>query len=64
MRPMKAVKWIAVGLAAVVSVLSISCGSLPKPVDKDLGPQSEHSAIPWNRRLQGEGQGALGGFSQ
>ena len=64
MRPMKAVKWIAVGLAAVVSVLSTSCGSLPEPIDKDLGPQSEHSSIPWNRRLQGEGQGALGGFSQ
>ena len=64
MRLMKAVKWIAVGLAALVSVLSTSCGSLPEPVEKDLGPQSEHSAIPWNRRLPGEGQGALGGFSQ
>ncbi|MFD2159464.1 hypothetical protein ACFSW8_11175 [Rubritalea tangerina] len=60
---MKAAKWIAIGLASIVSVMSVSCGSLPQP-EPDLGPQSEHSAIPWNRRMPGEGQGALGGFSQ
>ena len=61
---MKAAKWIAVVMATVVSVLSVSCGSLPAPPEKDLGPQSEHSTIPWNRRQPGEGQGMLGGFSQ
>lgn len=63
LRTMKAAKWITVVLGAAVTFLSCSCGSLPEQ-QKDLGPQSEHSAIPWNRRLPGEGQGALGGFSQ
>lgn len=61
---MKAAKWIAVGMSAVLTALSVSCGSLPAPPERDLGPQSEHSAIPWNRGLPGEGQGILGGFGQ
>lgn len=60
--PMKAAKWIAAGLSALVVLLSTSCGSLPE-TQKDLGPQSEHSSIPWNRQLQGEGTAGLGGFS-
>ncbi|MFC5050249.1 hypothetical protein ACFPK9_06465 [Rubritalea spongiae] len=58
---MKAAKWIAVGLGVVVTLLSTSCGSLPE-TEKNLGPTSEHSSIPWNRRLPGEGQAAFGGF--
>lgn len=58
---MKFSKWISVGLAVLVTVLSTSCGSLPE-TEKDLGPTSEHSTIPWNRRLPGEGQAAFGGF--
>lgn len=61
---MKVAKWIAVGMVALVSAMSVSCGSLPELPEQDLGPKSEHSAIPWNRRLPGEGQGILGGFSQ
>lgn len=59
---MKIFKFAAIGLMGVFSGLSVSCGSLPEPPKKDLGPTSEHSEIPWNRRLPGEGQGALGGF--
>ncbi|GAA5495745.1 hypothetical protein SAMN02745181_2247 [Rubritalea squalenifaciens DSM 18772] len=58
---MKLSKSICLGLAGLLTLLSASCGSLPEP-QKDLGPKSEHSDIPWNRRLPGEGQGALGGF--
>lgn len=58
---MKAAKWIAVSLGALISILSTSCGSFPE-TEKDLGPQSEHSSIPWNRRLPGEGQAGFGGF--
>ncbi|MGJ8671963.1 hypothetical protein [Rubritalea sp.] len=59
---MKAAKWIAVGLGALVACLSTSCGSLPE-TEKNLGPQSEYSSIPWNRQLPGEGSAGLGGFS-
>lgn len=59
---MKFSKVLLVGLSAVVTALSVSCGSLPEAPEKDLGPKSEYSAIPWNRQLPGEGQGALGGF--
>lgn len=59
---MKAVNWFAVGLGALVALLCSSCGSLPER-EKDLGPQSEYSSIPWNRQLPGEGTAGLGGFS-
>ena len=58
---MKFTKLITVALASVVTVLSVSCGSMPER-KVDRGPKSDESAIPWNRRLPGEGQGALGGF--
>lgn len=54
-------KWITLSLATIVTVISASCGSLPE-TQKDLGPKSEHSAIPWNQRQPGEGQGGLAGF--
>jgi len=50
-------------LLTIFALGSVS-SSLPEPEEKDLGPKSEHSSIPWNRRLPGEGQGMLGGFSQ
>lgn len=56
-------KYITFSLAVIVAVLSTSCGTLPeKP--KHKGPQSSESVIPWNRRLPGEGEGALGGLGQ
>ena len=56
-------KFLTLSLAVIVAVLSTSCGTLPeKPQFK--GPQSSESNIPWNRRLPGEGQGALGGIGQ
>lgn len=58
---MKFTKLITVALAGVVTMFSVSCGNMPEP-KKDRGPKSEESSIPWNRRLPGEGQGALGGF--
>lgn len=58
---MKYTKFITFTLASVVTVLSVSCGSVPER-KVDRGPKSDESAIPWNRRLKGEGQNALGGF--
>lgn len=56
-------KYLTFSLVAIVAVLSTSCGTLPeKP--KHVGPQSSESAIPWNHRLPGEGQGALGGIGR
>lgn len=56
-------KLITLSLIGIVAVLCTSCGTLPeKP--KTVGPQSSESAIPWNRRLPGEGQGALGGLGR
>ncbi|WP_018969502.1 hypothetical protein [Rubritalea marina] len=59
---MKFVSFSFKALLLVFAASSVSC-NLPES-EKDLGPTSEHSAIPWNRRLPGEGQGVLGGFSQ
>ncbi len=54
-------KYLTFALIGIVSLLSTSCGTLPeKP--KNKGPQSSESAIPWNRRMPGEGQGVLGGM--
>jgi hypothetical protein len=63
MTGMKALKWIATGLGALMTVMSVSCSGLPEAPEKDLGPQSEPSSIPWNRRMPGEGTAAFGGFS-
>ncbi len=53
--------WLAI-VSLSVAVLS-SCGTLPeKP--RHIGPQSEHSHIPWNTPQAGEGEGFLGGFGQ
>jgi hypothetical protein len=60
---MKALKWMAAGLAALLTAMTVSCSGLPEAPEKDLGPQSEHSSIPWNRRMPGEGSAAFGGFS-
>jgi hypothetical protein len=54
-------KYLTFLLIGVVTFLSTSCGTLPeKP--KHKGPQSSESAIPWNRRMPGEGQAILGGM--
>ena len=54
-------KYLTFLLIGVVTFLSTSCGTLPeKP--KYKGPQSSESAIPWNRRMPGEGQAILGGM--
>ncbi len=50
------------GLAAIVAVLSTSCGTLPELPSKQVGPVSSEGSIPWNRRLPGEGSAALGGL--
>jgi hypothetical protein len=56
-------KYFTLLIVAVIAVLSTSCGSLPeKP--KHKGPLSSESTIPWNHRLPGEGQGALGGLGR
>lgn len=59
---MKFNKIITFGLAVIVAVLSTSCGVLPELPNKVAGPTSSESTIPWNRRLPGEGQSALGGL--
>ena len=59
---MKFNKIITFALAAIVAVLSTSCGTLPELPGKDLGPRSSEGTIPWNRRLPGEGSAALGGL--
>jgi len=59
---MKFKKMITFGLATAVTILSTSCGVLPELPSAGVGPQSSESEIPWNRRLQNEGQGALGGL--
>jgi hypothetical protein len=56
-------KYLTLSLAAVIAVLSTSCGSLPER-QKHKGPQSTESTLPWNRRLPGEGQGGFGGLAR
>jgi len=56
-------RYFTLSLAGLIAFLSVSCGTLPeKP--KKIGPQSSESTIPWNRRLPGEGQSALGGLGR
>ena len=56
-------KYISLALISAVALLSVSCGTLPER-PKHKGPQSSESSIPWNHRLPGEGEGALGGIGR
>ncbi len=60
---MKSLKWIALSLTALISLLTVSCGSLPER-PKQVGPTSSEGDIPWNRPRPGEGAGLLGGLGQ
>jgi len=39
-----------------------SCGILPELPSEGAGPTSEETVLPWNIKLQNEGQGALSGL--
>ena len=58
---MKFIKFSLITASALVAVLSTSCGDLPGK-NEYKGPVSSESVIPWNTRLPGEGEGALGGL--